>query len=129
MWVAQITEPAEQGEQDEQYQALVRRFPAYRFSVMASGHEDPTFKDRYYIVARPRSATIKFPEDQATELDMLRFILTELLDEHITGHMITDDQELVAPPLPRSLSDKEFLEHLARKRDEERARIDEEAEA
>ena len=117
MWVAQITEPAEQGEHDEQYAFLTERFPAYRFSIIGAAH------GRRVIIARPHPETIKFPEDEATELDMLRFIITELINEQITGHLITDDQELVAPPLARSLSDKEFLEHLARKRDEKRALV------
>lgn len=90
MWVAQITEPASQGEHNEQLQALEQRFPAYRFSIMMA--------DRPFIIARPREETIKFPEDEATEADMLRFIVTELLGELITGHLITDGQELVAPP-------------------------------
>ena len=123
MWVAQITEPADQGEQEEQFAALEHRFPAYRFSIMACSN------DRYYIIARPHPSTILFPEDEATELDMLRFIITELINEHITGHLVTDGQELVAPPLP--LTDKQFLAHLAKKRDEKRAHEinDEEAEA
>ncbi len=92
MWVAQITEPAEQGQQDEQFEALVRRFPAYRFSIMM-GDDKGSF-----IIARPHPETVLFPEDEATEVEMLRFILTSLLDEHITGIHITDGQEEVAPP-------------------------------
>lgn len=94
MWVAQITEPAEQGQQEEQFAALEHRFPAYRFSIMACSN------DRYYIIARPHPSTIMFPEDEGTEIEMLRFIVTNLIDELITGHMITDDQEKHAPPQP-----------------------------
>lgn len=90
MWVAQITEPAESGHHNEQFAALARRFPAYQFSIMLG--KQP------YIIARPRDETIMFPEDEATEGDMLRFIVTELLDELLTGHMVTDDQERCTPP-------------------------------
>lgn len=92
MWVAQITEPADQGEEVHQLHALVRRFPAYHFGIVSEIGGKP------FIIARPKASTILFPEDEATEVQMLRFIVTCLVDELITGHMITDGQEQDAPP-------------------------------
>jgi len=76
MWVAQITEPATQGQHNEQLHALQRRFPGYVFSIMMG---KPAF-----IIARPDPRTVLSDADKPTEEDMLRHILTELLDEVIT---------------------------------------------
>ena len=89
MWVAQVTEPAQQGEHHEQFQALVERFPSYQFSIMMGR--------KCFVICRPHPDTVKFPEDQGTESEILRFMVTELLNELITGHLITDGQEEAAP--------------------------------
>ncbi len=34
MWVARVTEGAEQGEEEDQYLALTDRFPQYRFGII-----------------------------------------------------------------------------------------------
>lgn len=90
MWVAQVTEPLDQGQHNEVFSMLLERFPAYQFSIMMGPAP--------YIIARPRDETIQFPEDEATERDVLLFIVTELIGEILTGHLITDGQEQAAPP-------------------------------
>ena len=92
MWVAQITIPATQGEHDIQCAALEQRFPVYQFSSMHSGSP--------FIVCKPRNPKLSQMTTQqhdALEREILQFILTSLLDELITGHMITDGQEEEAP--------------------------------
>ncbi len=84
MFVAQVTEPAAQGQHNEQYTALKRRFPAYQFSIMMAGSP--------FIIARPDPHTILSQDDECTEVEMLRFMVTSLIDELITGIHITDGQ-------------------------------------
>lgn len=83
MFVAQITEPAEQGQQQDQFEELTRRFPQYQFSILMGR--------KPCVIARPDPKTVKYPDDEGTEVEILRYILTMLLDEHITGHLITDE--------------------------------------
>lgn len=84
MFVAQVTEPSEQGEHNEQYEALQRRFPEYNFSVMMSTNPSP------FIICKPVEETVMFPSDEGVEVEILRHIVTVLIGELITGHMITD---------------------------------------
>ena len=84
IWVAQVTEPATQGEHNEQFEALQRRFPQYHFSIMMG--EQP------YIICRPVDETVQHPSDIGTENEILRFIVTSLIDELVTGHLIVDER-------------------------------------
>jgi hypothetical protein len=91
MWVAQITEPAPFEEAEHQFNCLTDLFPCYQFSI-TQGRDS-----KYVIIARPHPVTVMFPEDGATQAEMLQFIVTELLNERITGHLVTDDIVLYNP--------------------------------
>lgn len=82
MWVAQITEPATQGEEEHHLMYLMDRFPQYRFSMMMA--KQP------YIICKPVDETIMMPGDEGNELEILRYMVTTLIDDAITGHVITD---------------------------------------
>ncbi len=82
MWVAQVTEPATQGEEEHQLMYLTKRFPQYRFSIMM-GREP-------YIICKPVEETVMAPGDEGQEVEILRFMVTMLIDDAITGHVITD---------------------------------------
>ncbi len=81
MKVAQITWPAQQGEENHQLAALVRRFPDYHFGILSGKDTEP------FIVGKPQQDG-DFPDED--EVEMLRSIVTSLIDELCTGHMITD---------------------------------------
>jgi hypothetical protein len=82
MWVAMVTEPADQDQHNEQLNALIYRFPQYHFSIMMASPP--------YIICKAREDTVMSPDDEGNEVEMLRYMLTSLLDEHITGIHITD---------------------------------------
>lgn len=82
MWVAQITEPAPLEEAEHYYETLTDLFPCYKFSVMGS----PDNYKNYFVIACPHPHTVQFPEDVGTEVQMLQFIITELIYNVITDH-------------------------------------------
>lgn len=69
MWVAQITEPAALDQHHAQFEALKRRFPQYRFSIMMTSEP--------FIVCKP----VVVQGNEGMEREILQFILTTLLDE------------------------------------------------
>lgn len=81
MFVAQITEKTDRGLHNEMFQLLVRLFPEYIFSIMMGPSP--------FVIARPHPDTILDPSDEASEAEMLRHIVTELLAERL-GAKTTD---------------------------------------
>ncbi len=66
---------------------LTDRFPGYKFSII------PTRQP--FIICRPDEDTILCPEDDCgsieDEVKILRLMVTMLIDDAITGHVITDE--------------------------------------
>lgn len=83
MWVTQVTEPSSMGEEQDQCAFLTKRFPQYQFSVMQ-------VRPHPFIICKARDETVIYQGDEGKEVEMLRFMLTMLMDDAITGYVITD---------------------------------------
>lgn len=73
MFVAQITVPSNDGQHNKLYQALQARFPLYVFSILMG--------PRPCIIAKAAPETVRSPEDEPNEVEMLQLIVTDLLLE------------------------------------------------
>lgn len=77
IWVAQVTEPlATEGQAHALFGTLNKKFAGYTFSIMYSPSGP-------YVIAKPADHTVKHPDDEAAEREMLLHIVTELLLRHV----------------------------------------------